>query len=181
VGLNLLGHAPLDERYLDALCRLADRVDAPFVTDHLCWTGARSDFLLYDPRIFVVLRSWIALMKESFEDTADEILGKAKEIHPELGEFLAAREFLSIQPRIRANVKDRRTYERQMHGWFDGFETLKLINGLTRDFYPKIPLPAALKQILEMQNLECPRRFSGESAPGPEDYMEMLSYLRGLT
>ena len=40
VGLNLLGHAPLDERYLDALCRLADHVDAPFVTDHLCWTGA---------------------------------------------------------------------------------------------------------------------------------------------
>jgi uncharacterized protein (UPF0276 family) len=40
VGLNLLGHAPLDQRYLDALCRLADEVDAPFVTDHLCWTGA---------------------------------------------------------------------------------------------------------------------------------------------
>jgi len=40
VGLNLLGHAPLDEAYLDALCRLADHVDAPFVTDHLCWTGA---------------------------------------------------------------------------------------------------------------------------------------------
>jgi hypothetical protein len=41
VGLNLLGHAPLDEAYLDQLCRLADHVDAPFVTDHLCWTGAR--------------------------------------------------------------------------------------------------------------------------------------------
>jgi uncharacterized protein len=40
VGLNLLGHAPLDEAYLDALCELADAVDAPFVTDHLCWTGA---------------------------------------------------------------------------------------------------------------------------------------------
>lgn len=40
VGLNLLGHAPLDEAYLDRLCRLADHVDAPFVTDHLCWTGA---------------------------------------------------------------------------------------------------------------------------------------------
>jgi uncharacterized protein len=40
VGLNLLGHAPLDDAYLDALCRLADNVDAPFVTDHLCWTGA---------------------------------------------------------------------------------------------------------------------------------------------
>ena len=40
VGLNLLGHAPLDERYLDAIARLADDIDAPFVTDHLCWTGA---------------------------------------------------------------------------------------------------------------------------------------------
>lgn len=39
VGLNLLGSEPLDEHYLDRLCRLADRVNAPFVTDHLCWTG----------------------------------------------------------------------------------------------------------------------------------------------
>ncbi len=40
VGLNLLGPDPLDERYIEALCRLADHIDAPFVTDHLCWTGA---------------------------------------------------------------------------------------------------------------------------------------------
>ncbi len=40
VSLNLMGHAPLDERYLDALARLADDIEAPFVTDHLCWTGA---------------------------------------------------------------------------------------------------------------------------------------------
>jgi uncharacterized protein (UPF0276 family) len=40
VGLNLLGHAEPSADYLDALCRLADSVDAQFVTDHLCWTGA---------------------------------------------------------------------------------------------------------------------------------------------
>jgi uncharacterized protein len=40
VGLNLLGPEPPDEHYLDRLCRLADSVEAPFVTDHLCWTGA---------------------------------------------------------------------------------------------------------------------------------------------
>jgi uncharacterized protein (UPF0276 family) len=39
VGLNLLGHAPLDLGYVDAIARLADAVDAPFVSDHLCWTG----------------------------------------------------------------------------------------------------------------------------------------------
>jgi len=40
VGLNLLGHAQLDSAYLDKLCWLAEYVNAPFVTDHLCWTGA---------------------------------------------------------------------------------------------------------------------------------------------
>ncbi len=40
VGLNLLGPDPLDRDYLRALRRLADEVDAPWVTDHLCWTGA---------------------------------------------------------------------------------------------------------------------------------------------
>lgn len=41
VGLNLLGQDPLDERYLDALKALADEVDAPFVSDHLCWSRSQ--------------------------------------------------------------------------------------------------------------------------------------------
>jgi uncharacterized protein (UPF0276 family) len=40
VGLNILGPKPPDSAYLDRLCWLADYVDAPFVSDHLCWTGA---------------------------------------------------------------------------------------------------------------------------------------------
>jgi uncharacterized protein (UPF0276 family) len=40
VSLNLLGHEALDESYLDALCRLADRVEAAFISDHLCWSAA---------------------------------------------------------------------------------------------------------------------------------------------
>lgn len=42
VGLNLLGHEPLDERYLDAIKALADEADAPFVSDHLCWSRAQA-------------------------------------------------------------------------------------------------------------------------------------------
>lgn len=40
VGLNLLGHEPLDETYLDEVARLADGLDAPFVSDHLSWGRA---------------------------------------------------------------------------------------------------------------------------------------------
>lgn len=42
VGLNLLGHEPLDERYLDAIKQLADAHDAAFVSDHLCWSRAQA-------------------------------------------------------------------------------------------------------------------------------------------
>lgn len=42
VGLNLLGHEPLDEVYLDALARLADELDAHFVSDHLCWSRSQA-------------------------------------------------------------------------------------------------------------------------------------------
>ncbi len=40
VGLNILGHEPLVEDYLNRLCRLADKVNPAFVSDHLCWVGA---------------------------------------------------------------------------------------------------------------------------------------------
>jgi len=40
VGLNLLGPEPPANGYLDRIAALAELVDAPFVSDHLCWTGA---------------------------------------------------------------------------------------------------------------------------------------------
>ncbi len=39
VSMNLGSTDPLDEAYLEGLARLADRVDPPWVSDHLCWTG----------------------------------------------------------------------------------------------------------------------------------------------
>lgn len=40
VGLNLLGPEPPTNDYLDRVAALAQLVDAPFVSDHLCWTGS---------------------------------------------------------------------------------------------------------------------------------------------
>jgi uncharacterized protein (UPF0276 family) len=39
VSLNIGSTAPLDLDYLRKVRQLADRVQAPWVTDHLCWTG----------------------------------------------------------------------------------------------------------------------------------------------
>jgi uncharacterized protein len=40
VGLNILGESSPDTAYLDRLARLVEHVNAPFVTDHLCWTAS---------------------------------------------------------------------------------------------------------------------------------------------
>jgi len=42
VSMNLGSSDPLDEQYLDGLARLAERVDPPWLSDHLCWTGVDS-------------------------------------------------------------------------------------------------------------------------------------------
>ncbi len=47
VSLNLLGPEPPSREYLDRVSALAERVAAPFVTDHLCWTGAH-DYAHHD-------------------------------------------------------------------------------------------------------------------------------------
>lgn len=39
VSLNLLGPEAPSSEYLDRVAALAERVNAPFFTDHLCWTG----------------------------------------------------------------------------------------------------------------------------------------------
>jgi uncharacterized protein (UPF0276 family) len=39
VSLSIGSTDPLDKGYLKRLRALADRVEAPWVTDHLCWTG----------------------------------------------------------------------------------------------------------------------------------------------
>ncbi len=44
VALSIGSVDPLDEAYLDRLAALAAEVDPPFVSDHLCWSGAGGRF-----------------------------------------------------------------------------------------------------------------------------------------
>jgi hypothetical protein len=144
-------------------------------------SGMSFEHSLYDPRIFIILKEWIALMKQSFDRSENQIIAKAKVIDPGLESFLVARGFLSVWPKIRRNLKDEKTYDRQFHNWFDGFETLKLVNYLTKEFYPRINLFSAVKKILEMQNREYPGGKPDENIPKTENEMQILRYLRGLT
>lgn len=139
------------------------------------------EYTLYDPRIFRILKEWLALMNNSFDRSASGILALAKEIDAGLEAFLIARGFLADWPKIRRNIKNMKTYQRQFHAWFDGFETLKLINYLSKEYYPRMGQSGALSMILQMLDGE----FTGERPLGNalnlEDPMKVLADLRQRT
>ncbi|OQB55292.1 MAG: hypothetical protein BWX99_01443 [Deltaproteobacteria bacterium ADurb.Bin151] len=141
----------------------------------------RSGHDLYDPRVFFILKKWIDLMRQSFRLSENRILEMARDIDPGLESFLTLRGFLSVWLNIRRNVKDQKTFERQFHGWFDGFETLKLVNYLTREFYPRVSMISALKDILQMSEMKYPGSFPVGDIPKTEDALGILNFLRNQT
>jgi hypothetical protein len=136
---------------------------------------------LYDPRVFCILKKWIDLMQQSFCLSEKQILDMACDIDPGLESFLTLRGFRLVWPKIRCNVKDQKTCERQFHGWFDGFETLKLVNYLTREFYPRVSMNSALDDILEMADMKYPGSLSAGDIIKMEDAVCILNFLRNQT
>jgi len=136
---------------------------------------------LYDPRVFFILKKWIDMMQQSFSLSETWILERARDIDPGLESFLTLRGFPSVWPKIRRNVKDQKTCERHFHGWFDGFETLKLVNFLTREFYPRVSMISALKDIFEMSGMKYPGSLPAGDILKTEDAVSILNFLRNQT
>jgi hypothetical protein len=144
-------------------------------------SGRTGEQYFYDPRIFQILKEWIGLMEKSFSHSENQIRNEAEKIHPGLAEFLTARNFQILWPKIRSNLKDYRTYKRQFQNWFDGFETLKLINHMTRGYYPRIPMLPALSWMREQLEIDVLPETPFDVLPRLEDQMRILHFLRTRT
>ena len=132
------------------------------------------EYNLYDPQVFEILRKWLICLNEGFPCTVEKVLAEAKNIHEGLAKFLMERKFISVWPKIHGNVKTFATYGRHVNNWFDGFETLKLINYLTREYYPKIGMYSAIQHMMNLQNGQDQNQF----IPEPGNQMEILSFMR---
>ncbi|MFO7569190.1 MAG: hypothetical protein R6W75_05285 [Smithellaceae bacterium] len=173
--LGQIGHVNTTKIYPSA--RISDRV--PFGTGaamERTLSGQRMRHLLYDPRVFDILAKWLLLMKDSCREDPRNILEKADNIHPRLSAFLMQRRFTDVWTKIGKNVKSTNHLHRQFHIWFDGFETLKLVNDLTRNIYPGIDMYDALSTLLKQMSKTHPDDLfcSRDSAAG------ILRYLRAM-
>ena len=111
------------------------------------------EWLLYDPRIFLILKRWLKVMEEAPDRETAEIMREAGQIDPRLLAFLEQHQFAAAWSKIRKNVKRREGLQRHFHCWFDGFKTLKLIHFLTDHGLPQISMFTALEQLLGLMGI----------------------------
>lgn len=142
--------------------------------------NCEEEYRLYNPRIFRILANWLEMMKNPPARGEDEILSKARKIHPHLESFLNEAGFGALWSKIRRNAKDEKTLSRQFNDWFDGFKTLKLINVFTAEVYPMINTFEALREILSMEGFDF-KLNSSQEIPPLEEQTRILRYLRAIT
>lgn len=109
-----------------------------------------NEWLLYDPRIFVILKRWLEVMEAAPDRETAEIMRQSGQIDARLLAFLEQQQFAVAWSRIRKNVKRREGLQRHFHCWFDGFKTLKLLHFLTDQGLPHINMFSALEQLLRL-------------------------------
>ena len=148
---------------------------------HSFLAGVKQKYLLYDPCVFAVLRSWIELMEEKSAAKITEIKEKARRIHPCLEGFLKTCRFDDNWSKISANATNERVLIRQFHLWFDAFKTLKLINYLTREAYPQIEMSEALKGMPNLSGGNDAHFSYHQDTYSFDKQMLLLEYLREIT
>jgi hypothetical protein len=107
-------------------------------------------WLLYDPRIFLILKRWLQAMEAAPDRETAEIMSQAGQIDARLLAFLEQHQFAAVWSKIRKNVRRSEGLQRHFHCWFDGFKTLKLVHFLTEQGLPQINMFSALEKLLRL-------------------------------
>ncbi|MBW2561849.1 MAG: hypothetical protein JRE40_13475, partial [Deltaproteobacteria bacterium] len=82
--------------------------------------GKESDYILYNPRSFAVLKEWLEYMSSCRDMDSEVILAYAGDMHPSLDAFLRMNHFGETWCRLVENSGDRAHLCSHFLRWFDG-------------------------------------------------------------
>jgi hypothetical protein len=140
---------------------------------------SQNEYLLYNPESFVVLKKWLELFNNKNTFSTRDYLQKAKEVHPELFNFLVQQNFENDWEKISDNSKGKKHLHSQKIKWFDGFRTLKLIHHLRDTAFPQINMFDALDILFKHFNLS-PINERVDEIPEVSVQLEYLKTLRNV-
>ena len=136
------------------------------------------EYRLYDPRIFDILKKWLASMEADPDRDPETILAGAGRIHPELEAYLRVSRFAEDWRVIRKNSGDQVQLRRQFKVWFDGLKTLRLVHRLSRSGYPLVPMFDKSTGDIPLAGRPFCRVRSPGGIPDPEEQFRTLTSLR---
>lgn len=113
----------------------------------------QDEYLLYNPGSFKILKEWLELFRTNKHLTGEDFLLEAKNIHPELFNFLIKQNFSEGWNKILSNSKGNYQLKIQKQRWFDGFRTLKLVHHLRDTAFPLVNMFDALDILFKHCNL----------------------------
>ena len=140
--------------------------------------GSHDEYLIYDPRVFSVLKAWLEEFAREPGSYGDDLLARAAAISPHLHSFLDRNEFAAVWERIRGANCRHEYLTRQFHVWFDGFKTLKVIHELSADAFPPIHMFKALKILFQQMNIPIPDVLADTECRTLDEQMLILEFLR---
>ncbi len=141
----------------------------------------RDEYVLYNPKSFVVLRDFLRQYFSEDLISPEELLVKAKSISNSLYEYLIINNFKYDQQKIIDNSKTLEQLKHQKKIWFDAFKTLKLIHYLRDTDYPEQAMFTALNSMIDMHEITDFDKHISENLPPLEIQIEYMNLLRRLT
>jgi glycosyltransferase involved in cell wall biosynthesis len=151
--------------------------DAGFISEEIL---PESEYLLYSPESFELLKKWLILFNAGGSRCAEELVEQAGEIHPELKKFLEVHKFVPAWNSILENTKSDAQLSYNRRSWFDGFRTLKLIHHLRDTVFAQVPMSEAVSWFLpEIMEKEEIKKIS-RKIPSLSFQIGMLEELRAI-
>ncbi|MCU0345211.1 MAG: glycosyltransferase family 2 protein [Ignavibacterium sp.] len=117
-------------------------------------SNTRDEYLLYNPRSFIVLKTWLEVFNDILISDQSALIRISKNIHPALSEFLTSQDFENFINKVLLKNNNTAEIEKQKHFWFDAFRTLKLIHYLREATYPDKNMFDAIDELLKMMKIE---------------------------
>ena len=145
--------------------------------------GEENEYLLYNPEIFKILKSWLGIFNSDEIHSGEDYLRIVKKIDIQLYNFLKLNKFEIYWNKILANSKSDEQIKKQKYIWFDGFRTLKFVHYLRDNGYPMINMFDALDELFYNYKVDKLPDRKGKEIPSLEIqkvYLEILKELERL-
>ena len=137
--------------------RISNRV--PFGTGRKMGELAESadkSIPFYNPEIFRILKGFIAFLSGAgFQGmNGQEAFGACRDINGVLADYLDSKNFSDAWDKIRKNSKNDVQFRKNLHVWFDAFQTFKLAHYLRDNGYSSAAMCPAISTFLSMSGME---------------------------